>query len=130
MFGNVLKKIFGPKEIDYSGAFSEFSKSLTIIVDIEQLKVNVIAKIRELIHVENILIFLHNADMIHFETAEARGAVAERYETMYLMPVNCGAVPFNLIESEFFGHDRGAFTDAKEREIGSFERADGGTLFY
>jgi len=45
-----------------------------------------------------------------------------------LVSVNCGAVPVELIESEFFGHERGAFTDAKERKIGKFEQASGGTL--
>jgi DNA-binding NtrC family response regulator len=43
--------------------------------------------------------------------------------------VNCGAIPSNLIESEFFGHEAGAFTDAKELRVGKFEVADGGTLF-
>jgi len=43
--------------------------------------------------------------------------------------VNCGAIPETLIESEFFGHERGAFTDARETRPGSFERASGGTLF-
>jgi DNA-binding NtrC family response regulator len=43
--------------------------------------------------------------------------------------VNCGAIPSNLIESEFFGHEAGSFTDAKELRIGKFEAADGGTLF-
>ena len=43
--------------------------------------------------------------------------------------VNCGAIPANLIESEFFGHEAGAFTDAKELRIGKFEVADTGTLF-
>jgi len=43
--------------------------------------------------------------------------------------VNCGAIPANLIESEFFGHEAGSFTDAKELRIGKFELADGGTLF-
>ncbi|MCU0645894.1 MAG: sigma-54 dependent transcriptional regulator, partial [bacterium] len=46
-----------------------------------------------------------------------------------LITVNCGAVPFNLLESEFFGHEKGAFTDAKERKIGKFEQANGGTIF-
>jgi len=43
--------------------------------------------------------------------------------------VNSPAVPANLFESEFFGHERGAFTDAKELRIGRFEQADGGTIF-
>ncbi len=43
--------------------------------------------------------------------------------------VNCGAIPPSLIESEFFGHEAGSFTDAKELRIGKFESADGGALF-
>ncbi len=43
--------------------------------------------------------------------------------------INCGAVPAELIESELFGHEKGAFTGATQRHQGKFERADGGTLF-
>jgi len=43
--------------------------------------------------------------------------------------VDCGAISPTLIESELFGHERGAFTGALEKKIGSFERADGGTVF-
>jgi len=43
--------------------------------------------------------------------------------------VNCGAIPSNLIESEFFGHEAGSFTDAKELRVGKFESANDGTLF-
>lgn len=43
--------------------------------------------------------------------------------------VNCGAIPQNLIQSELFGHERGAFTGALQRKIGSIEAANGGVLF-
>jgi two-component system nitrogen regulation response regulator GlnG len=43
--------------------------------------------------------------------------------------VSCAAIPGTLLESEMFGHERGAFTDAKERKLGKFELAHGGTLY-
>ena len=45
------------------------------------------------------------------------------------IPVNCGAIPSELMESEFFGHKKGAFTGATETKLGFFQAANGGTLF-
>jgi two-component system nitrogen regulation response regulator NtrX len=60
------------------------------------------------------------ARAIHARSTRAEGAFVE---------VNCAAVPEELIESELFGHERGAFTGAVARRRGKFELADGGTLF-
>lgn len=60
------------------------------------------------------------AKAIHFNSPRKD----EKFVTL-----NCGAVPENLIESELFGHEKGAFTGASERKIGKFQFADGGTLF-
>ena len=46
-----------------------------------------------------------------------------------LIAVNCGAIPANLVESILFGHEKGSFTGASERQVGKFVEADGGTLF-
>jgi DNA-binding NtrC family response regulator len=47
-----------------------------------------------------------------------------------LIKLNCAAIPESLMESELFGHERGAFTDARERRKGKFEQAVGGTIFF
>ena len=59
------------------------------------------------------------ARMVHNQSPRANGP---------FMRVNCGAIPAELIDSQLFGHERGAFTGAVEARQGWFERADGGTL--
>src|SRR3569623_2723738 len=59
--------------------------------------------------------------------AEAIHAASPRNKKP-MIAVNCGAIPANLVESELFGHEKGAFTGAFERKIGRFAEADGGTL--
>jgi hydrogenase-4 transcriptional activator len=60
------------------------------------------------------------ADAIHFSSPRKDGPYIK---------VNCGALPENLIDSELFGHEKGAFTGAVAESRGRFERADGGTIF-
>lgn len=60
------------------------------------------------------------ARAIHYRSPRARAP---------FVPINCGAIPDGLIESELFGHVRGAFTGATETRAGFFQTADGGTLF-
>src|SRR5205085_615333 len=55
--------------------------------------------------------------------------MASRRKDRPLVKVNCAALPENLIESELFGHERGAFTDAHARKLGRFEIAHQTTLF-
>ncbi len=60
------------------------------------------------------------ANLIHYNSGR---------EGRPYVKLNCGAIPESLIESELFGHEKGAFTDARSRRQGRFEEADGGTLF-
>ncbi len=60
------------------------------------------------------------AQVIHHHSARWRAS---------FIAINCSAIPLDLLESELFGHERGAFTGAVERHTGKFEQAAGGTLF-
>jgi len=60
------------------------------------------------------------ANLIHFNSGR---------EDQPYIKLNCGAIPETLLESELFGHEKGAFTDARARRQGRFEEAHGGTLF-
>jgi DNA-binding NtrC family response regulator len=60
--------------------------------------------------------------------AEAIHAASPRSKKS-MITINCGAIPANLVESELFGHEKGAFTGAFTRQIGKFAHADGGTIF-
>lgn len=80
---------------------------------------------------------LHNevSVYLHGETGTGKDLIARGIHahgpraSRPFVAVNCGAIPRDLQESQFFGHERGAFTGAVQRQRGFFEQADGGTLF-
>jgi len=73
--------------------------------------------------------------MITGENGTGKGSLAQAIHRMSsraqgpFIEVNCAAIPSGLLESEFFGYEKGAFTDAKQRKMGLFECADGGSIF-
>ncbi len=73
--------------------------------------------------------------LLEGETGTGKGITAESIHDLSprrdqpFTVVDCGAIPANLLESELFGHERGAFTGAVARRIGAFEAANGGTIF-
>ncbi len=73
--------------------------------------------------------------LLRGETGTGKGLIARRIhqhserKDRPLITVNCAALPATLIESELFGHEKGAFTGAVDQKIGRFELADGGTIF-
>ncbi len=98
----------------------------------------IIGKSKEVKKVIDAIILSSTSDanvMITGETGTGKELVAKAIHNSSnrkdkpFVPVNCGAIPENLLESEFFGYEKGAFTGAYDRKIGKFEYANGGTLF-
>ncbi len=109
---------------------SELAKKTTVnkMIGESQVFQQMLKKVKTIAQT-NMTVLLHGesgvgkelvADMIHRES--------DRRDKPYI-PVDCGAIPENLVESELFGHKKGAFTGASTDRSGKFEQANGGTLF-
>lgn len=92
-------------------------------------------KMRELINLAGRIANSRASVLIQGESGTGKELFARLIHTLSprsnkpLITVNCGALPESIIESELFGHEKGAFTGAHARRSGRFEQADGGTLF-
>src|ERR1700743_2546776 len=77
----------------------------------------------------------HSTVLIQGETGTGKELIAQAVHNISprcgrpYIKLNCAAIPFDLLESEIFGHERGAFTGAIAQKVGRFEMADRGTLF-
>src|SRR5215212_4074183 len=98
-----------------------------IIGQSKQMK-DVFAKIQRAAPVDSTVLILGESGTGKELVAQALHHNSLRKEGPFVA-VNCAAVPATLVESELFGHVRGAFTGATDRRVGRFEQADGGTLF-
>jgi two-component system, NtrC family, response regulator HydG len=116
------------KEIDNLRRRLDQKFGLDAIVGQSKPMKDVFAKIQRAAPVDSTVLILGEngtgkelvAQALHHNSPRKRGP---------FVAVNCAAVPATLVESELFGHVRGAFTGATDRRIGRFEQADGGTLF-
>lgn len=103
-------------------------RNLKVIGNSDSLK-----KVEELISI--IAKTSNTSVLLHGETGTGKGLVANAIHLASnrknnpFIELNCSAIPDNLLETEMFGYEKGAFTDAKQSKKGLFELADGGTIF-
>ena len=115
------------KQVSFSSPTLEFSEGRNIIGDSTPIQ-KVFDVINKLAKVETSVLVRGEsgtgkelvARAIHFNSHRKKGP---------FVAVNCAAIPENLIESELFGHEKGAFTGADRKKIGKFQFAEGGTIF-
>jgi formate hydrogenlyase transcriptional activator len=91
--------------------------------------------LREVVDLVRMVAFTDSTALIEGETGTGKELIARAIHDISprsgypFVGLNCAAIPFNLLESELFGHEKGAFTGAFAQRIGRFEMADKGTLF-
>src|SRR5277367_6267581 len=116
------------KEIDHLRRRLDQKFGLDQIVGQSRQMKEVFAKIQRAAPVDSTVLILGESGTGKELVAQALHHNSHRKKGPFVA-VNCAAVPATLVESELFGHVRGAFTGATDRRVGRFEQADGGTLF-
>ncbi|GAB4434899.1 MAG: sigma-54 dependent transcriptional regulator [bacterium] len=128
----IVKLALETKKLD-----REVRQLLTIQAEKYGIK-NIIAKSKKMLEIFDVIKKIArtgaNAVLILGESGTGKELIAKalHYESKRaiwpFVAINCSAIPPHLLESELYGHEKGAFTDAKERKIGLFEKANKGTL--
>src|SRR3954464_6275310 len=116
------------KELDNLRRRLDQKFGLDQIIGQSKLMKDVFAKIQRAAPVDSTVLILGESGTGKELVAQALHHNSPRKKGPFVA-VNCAAVPATLVESELFGHVRGAFTGATDRRMGRFEQADGGTLF-
>jgi transcriptional regulator with GAF, ATPase, and Fis domain/AmiR/NasT family two-component response regulator len=98
------------------------------IVGNNHLLLNLFDKVMQVAPVDTSVLLLGESGTGKERFAQSIHELSTRKNKAFVK-VNCAALPASLIESELFGHEKGAFTGATDRRIGKFEQADGGTIF-
>ncbi len=117
---SLKQKTLRKKHLKFKQALTEFSRSLTLIVDLEQLKDNIISKIREIIKVEHIFIYLINPDLNRFQLAKARGFEIQSGDDFYFLPEDPLIRWFAVNETHLIVSDKPqifSFFNCHEQEI-------------
>jgi len=126
---------------DDMGRFNVVLETVTELlskVDSQKLFPQIVGQSRPIRSVLNQIVKVAGTDatvLIVGETGTGKELIAQsihehsRRTTKPFVAINCAAIPENLLESELFGHEKGAFTGAESRKLGKFETADGGTVF-
>lgn len=128
---DIVKKAIGAREMVSSLALS----NPVFDDDVESEFVGNTKKMRDVFQLIFKLCKVDTTVLIRGENGTGKELVARAIhynsprKNSAFIAINCGAIPENLIESELFGHEKGAFTGATERKIGKFQAANQGTLF-
>ncbi len=120
------------------GQLLKENRQLRELIQRQQAKTKMIGQSRPMLDVFHLIDRVAATDktvLIHGESGTGKELVARAVQEKSLragqpfVTINCAALPESLVESELFGHEKGAFTGATSRKTGLFEIADGGTLF-
>ena len=129
-------------EMNHNASFGVEGAALTGALDSKELRgrglpriIGTSAALRRVLDLVRVVAPTDATVLINGETGTGKELIAEAIHQCSdrsdgpFVKVNCAAIPAGLLESELFGHERGAYTGAVARGIGRFERANGGTLF-